>query len=308
MALIHIFLFLRLFSLSPIEGKVLDTETQKPIPYAYIQFLHDEGAYITANSVGEFHFEAVGNRKKGRLYVRALGYEETTLNYDVTEGTFLTIKLKPKAFELPELVVRDGKVISAMLGEKNAITDGMLKQQRNPAILFDLNKEKGQLTKLHFSLSQTNGFPEAPMLVNVYAFKSSAKKPKTLMVLKLDNLKPVHGETITFEGGKAGWNELDLEPYGLQFKNCWVLIHFIYPTYDPRYEWHVETTASSGEKIVRKYFGSSIDTYSSIKTQRLISLIYLEGAEGGELIVSPLTRSNGGRLIPAVALEYDAFK
>lgn len=239
--------------------------------------------------------------------MRSLGYEETTLDYDVKNGTTLTIELQPKVFELPELEVTDRKVTPAILGEKNAPTDGMLKNLRNPAILFDLNKDQGQLTKLHFSLSETDGFPEAPVLINVYAFRSSVKKPKSMLVFELNQLLPAHRETIIFEGGKPGWNEFDLEPYELQFTNCWVLIQFIHPTNDPRFEWQPKSN-SREDKPPRKYFGSSIETYTSLKTKELIPLIYLEGAEGDELVVSPLLRTNRFRLIPAVALEYDSFK
>lgn len=148
--MIYLLAIIQLFSLGQVDGKVLDADTQKPIPYAYIQFLDDDGTYITTNAEGVFQFEAIGNRQKGRLYMRSLGYEETTLDYDVKNGTTLTIELQPKVFELPEVEITDRIVKPAILGEKDAPTDGMLKNLRNPAILFDLNKDQGQLTNFIF--------------------------------------------------------------------------------------------------------------------------------------------------------------
>lgn len=59
--MIYLLAIIQLFSVVQVDGKVLDADTQKPIPYAYIQFLDDDGTYITTNAEGVFQFEAIRN-------------------------------------------------------------------------------------------------------------------------------------------------------------------------------------------------------------------------------------------------------
>ena len=303
------FLITALVSLNEpsISGFVVDEFTNERIPYAYIQFLDDEGSYITANANGEFQFEAVGNRKSGRLYVRSLGYEEAYLEFNLDQDKKLEIVLKPKPLGLEEVEIIGEKIRSKSFGDINEKTSVDLSTGiQNFGLLFDTRKEKGKLTKIYFSLSSKHGFPEAPILLNVYSFPLK-KLPKTWDVLDLNQLKPRHEKPILFEDGEGGWNEFDLEPYSLVFEDAVVLIHFIFPNDDPAYLWEYQANIQ-GKLFTNKWSGPSFERYSNLKSNSIIPLLSNSNQPANRLTVSHLFRSNRFRIIPAVAIDYDVIK
>lgn len=269
--------------------------------------MDDDGSYITANEKGEFQFEAVENRMKGRLYVRSLGYEEVYLDFDVDKSKMLEIVLQPKPLDLKAIEISGEKLGTKTLGDKTGATAfASFLSGTNFGVLFDIKKEKGRLTKIYYSLTTKYGFPEAPILLNVYAF-NYAKKPKAWMNMDLNQVKPLHEKPILIEGGVGGWNEFDLEPYSLEFENQAVFIHFIFPNDNPAYLWEYKGSFR-GEPYTREYYGPVFEDYTSFKSKSIYHLISDRNKPSNKLFVNPSYRKDGSREIPAVAIDYDVFK
>lgn len=102
------FLFLVLFGLThtaaaqKLVGKVLDRDTNKPVPYASISVLNSSLG-TTSNADGEF--ELGTSWLPGKIIVSDLNHLRDTVN--VTTGQPLQVRLQPTSITLPDVVVGD---------------------------------------------------------------------------------------------------------------------------------------------------------------------------------------------------------
>ena len=94
-----------LFSQSTISGRVIDSETQKPLPYANV-FLSKTTIGASSDLDGYFRVENVPNGSY-ELVVQYLGYELVVFNITILEKKSfqLSVKLKPKPLEGKEIVI-----------------------------------------------------------------------------------------------------------------------------------------------------------------------------------------------------------
>ena len=93
------------FAQSTISGRVLDSETQKPLPYANV-FLSKTTIGASSDLDGYFRVENVPNGIY-ELVVQYLGYELGIFKVTILEKESfrLTVRLKPKPFEGKEIVI-----------------------------------------------------------------------------------------------------------------------------------------------------------------------------------------------------------
>jgi len=93
------------FAQSTISGRVLDSETQKPLPYANV-FLSKTTIGASSDLDGYFRVENVPNGIY-ELVVQYLGYELGIFKVTILEKESfrLTVRLKPKPIEGKEIII-----------------------------------------------------------------------------------------------------------------------------------------------------------------------------------------------------------
>ena len=256
-----LFLILGFFSLIDITGIVVSATDNQPVPYAFVQVIGSEELYTVADERGVFNLQIPEIDSEIQLNIRSIGYWEKVIDLDGNDISSLTIVLKEKEFELQEIVVTSGKAKTDIIGKPfSPITDFGLASQDGGSIF--LVKGSGRLTQLHFHLSEINGFPEAPMLINIYQM-DNATKPKVWDEITIDSLQPLISSPILFETGKPGWNSLDLSVYNVRF-NGPVIVHFLNVKKGKEFQWS-KIASIGGRNVKLDYYGPSISYYKNIK-------------------------------------------
>ena len=94
------FLYLTVASAQTFSAKVIDQETQEPVPYATIETGEHQG--MVSNEEGEFSF-LLENIKKPQdsIYISYMGYETKGIVFEENDG--ITIPLVPRLYELKEV-------------------------------------------------------------------------------------------------------------------------------------------------------------------------------------------------------------
>lgn len=94
------FLYLTVASAQTFSGKVIDNETQEPIPYSTVETGSHQG--MVSNEEGEFTFllEDI-KRPQDSIYVSYMGYETKGVLFEAIENVI--ISLAPKTYELKEV-------------------------------------------------------------------------------------------------------------------------------------------------------------------------------------------------------------
>src|SRR6056297_1303593 len=88
-----------------IQGRVVDFETQKPLPFVHV-LPENTQLGTTTNIDGEFKIQHIQTGQK--ICFRYLGYyPDTIVIYPETQKN-ITIKLHPKSFDLEEIVILPG--------------------------------------------------------------------------------------------------------------------------------------------------------------------------------------------------------
>lgn len=295
------FLIVAFLSSIEITGIVLSASDNDPVPYAFVQVIGTEELYTVADEGGEFNLKVPDINSEIQLNVRSIGYWEKVITLEGKNISSLTIALDEKEFELQEIVVSNRRTESNIIGKPFSPTiDFGLASQDGGGVFYV--KGSGILTHLHFHLSKVNGFPEAPMLINIYQANNAAKL-KIWDEITIDSLQPLISSPILFETGKPGWNSLDLGAYDVRF-NGPVIVHFLNVRKGDEFQWF-KTTAIGGRNVKLDYYGPSISYYKNIKEKRMATLIRAEASSPVRLRVNPMFRTNRFLYQLAIALEYD---
>ena len=97
------------------SAKVLDAKTQKPIPYATIQYGTDQG--VISNDEGSFSFTIEEQTEKlDSVYITCLGYQKTGVTFGQLQDSVLYVA--PKAIELGGVYVFNKNLSVAEILEK----------------------------------------------------------------------------------------------------------------------------------------------------------------------------------------------
>jgi len=106
LAIVFTFVGHRAFSveLVQLEGKVVDSDTGKPLPEATIS-IPDLRITITSRQDGTFKFRNVPSKGQFLIEVRYIGYETYTKVINLSANEQLIFSLKPTAIETQEVVV-----------------------------------------------------------------------------------------------------------------------------------------------------------------------------------------------------------
>lgn len=299
-----LFLVLAFFSSIEITGSIVSSSDNQPVPYAFVQVIGKEELYTVADVAGEFSLKIPDITDEIQLNVRSIGYWEKAITLDGQNVSSLTIALEEKEFELKEVVVTDRRTESNIIGKPLSPTiDFGLASQDGGAVFFV--KGQGILTHLHFHLSEVNGFPEAPMLINIYQADNAAKF-RIWDEITIDSLQPLISSPILFENGKPGWNSLDLGAYAVGF-NGPVIVHFLNVRKGDEFQWF-KTILAGGRNVKLDFYGPSISYYKNIKEKRMSTLVRADASSPVRLRVNPMYRTNRFLYQLAIALEYETVK
>ncbi len=220
---LFIFISFHSFSQESINAKILDSTSQKPIPFATISINDNSG--VISNTNGEFLlYLNKKTSKKDSLIIRCLGYE--TKRFLTKTFRDSIVLLSPKSIELDEVLVSN----------KNYSTEEIIqKAQENLAHNYDYNFIKSKLfyrashftniLKKEITIKKTTipefnqGFVDSllnamPISADNYTEtladmhgKAGIKDSLKLNVIKASNLYDKSQE-ITFEGYEEKFNSI----------------------------------------------------------------------------------------------------
>ncbi|HSH52293.1 MAG TPA: DUF5686 family protein, partial [Bacteroidales bacterium] len=89
-----------------IQGRVIDFETKKPLPFVHV-LLENTQFGTTTNIDGAFNIQYTQPGQK--LCIRYLGYHPDTVVINPTTHKNITFELRPKSFDLEEVIILPGK-------------------------------------------------------------------------------------------------------------------------------------------------------------------------------------------------------
>ncbi len=87
-----------------ISGIVIDSVTQKPLPYAHL-LIKNSGSGTISNIIGRFSFQIANKNKGFNLEFSFIGYESQTITIPAENTENLIIKLKPRPYALADIYV-----------------------------------------------------------------------------------------------------------------------------------------------------------------------------------------------------------
>ena len=193
-----------------ITGRVVDEQSQDPIPFASIN-LRDEQTGALTNEYGYFQLAMPTKVTEDSVIVMALGYKRTALF--VKRGTNMEeiiIQLPKQAIALANVEVSTKGVKPALLGaHSNSPGAGMIQGMPGSQYAFmcknDKSKKLGLIRTVSFYIGE-NGFPREPFRVRIYRANGNYNAPNEDMLT----------ESVIVSAARGGdWFTVDLSAYNL---------------------------------------------------------------------------------------------
>jgi hypothetical protein len=197
--LLLLFLFspVFVFSQTKITGKVIDTDTQKPVSDVIV---HSSGKISITNDKGEFDFDI--NNQSEVVYFRHVSYDLFKIQSDSLHNNG-AIYLTPSVTELGEVVIVPNNARDILL---KAIHNLVSNFQKKKAKTYYLTHVEGNTT--------TGGEKEAYALIEANLFKVGVKEKKSLKwnlkLTQLDRINISNANDFTISGQSiTGWFFID---------------------------------------------------------------------------------------------------
>ncbi|HAH25644.1 MAG TPA: hypothetical protein DCL77_18120, partial [Prolixibacteraceae bacterium] len=91
------------------KGRVLDSATNQPIPFATIE-VPKSGTGVVTNEHGEFNYHIPQSFENERVQISCLGYKKIQFNVaELKQGVLNNYKLEPEVQQLPEIEIKGMK-------------------------------------------------------------------------------------------------------------------------------------------------------------------------------------------------------
>lgn len=209
------------------KGKVIDAETNEPIPYVNIGIVEKSiGTVSDEEGLFSFHLNNDEVKPSAKVLFSALGYTTLNIPIDKMSLTYTELpifKMKPSAVELQEVVVsnREGTFISDAVGYKNYGEQSFGYWKDNIALGGELatkiNVKNGlrRLEKFQFEVFD-NPSDSLLLRVNIYDNDGPLRGPKTNLNKSGDNILVTVKKT-----DKIVW--VDLRPFDIYVQNDFIL-------------------------------------------------------------------------------------
>jgi hypothetical protein len=193
-----------------ITGRVVDAETQSPIPFASINLREEQTGALT-NEYGYFQMAMPTKVTEDSIIVMALGYKRTAL-FVKRGGTMeeVILQIPKQPIQLANIVVEASKVRPLMLGARNGSPGaGMIQGMPGSQYAFLCKNEKarklGFIRSVAFFIGE-NGFPREPFRVRLYKADGNYNAPNSDML----------GESVIVSAARGGeWFTVDLTSYNI---------------------------------------------------------------------------------------------
>ncbi len=193
-----------------ITGRVVDAQSQDPIPFASIG-LRTEGTGALTNEYGYFQLAGLEKTTKDSLIVMTLGYERAAVLIKRGQTEDLILSLKKRVVALGNVDVKTGKIKNLGLGSQASSPGaGMIQGLPGSQYAFFVKNEKqkklGNVRTVSFYIGE-NGFPREPFRVRLYKADGNYSAPNTDLLT--DNV------VVSAPGG-GQWYTVDMSTYNVK--------------------------------------------------------------------------------------------
>jgi len=133
-----------------IKGKIIDSKTKNPIPYASVGILNTTSGTVS-NQNGEFSFKFPASCKDSILYIMNIGYKNREIPVKNLYNKLNFIELNQEFVSIEEVIIRNTDPNQILL---NAFINIKKNYTQNPIILSAFYRESVKKNKQLFSYSE----------------------------------------------------------------------------------------------------------------------------------------------------------
>lgn len=197
-----------------ITGRVVDSGTQKPLPYVNIG-IHDKNIGTVSAEDGKFSLELNSNFKESdTIQFSYIGYSTYKTVYQNLKSTNNKVALKPIEYLIDEVAIQPRKMADKTFGRKSkglGLMHWNFYSAKEKNVDDRLSKELGmsfkireacRLNTFNFAIS-TNEFKNLKFRLNIYSLKEG--KPDSLIIS--DNI------IFQLKDQVINWYSVDLQPF-----------------------------------------------------------------------------------------------
>ncbi len=239
-----------------LKGKIMDAQTNEPLPYATIE-LHSLRTGTIANNSGDFELSVNSmNQSIDTLEFSYLGYDKRAFSVaDFLRLENKTISLKSSNVSLGEVVVLPQKYKTVELGilDKKSESWQVTNLFNNKIGNYIANKKQqiGWIRSVSFYID-TVGHPETPFRVRIYDLNHEKNCPGD----------DILNENVIVSAKEPGWFSVDLTNFKIQFPvdGMFVMMEWINSGDKYFHEKEMHMKNENGQTVVvrRKFYGQVI--------------------------------------------------
>jgi hypothetical protein len=192
-----------------ITGRVIDSESKDPIPFASINLREEQTGALT-NEYGYFQLAMPVRSIDDSIIVMALGFKRSALLVKRGAMEDVIIELPRQSIKLDNVVVEASKVKPVLLGaHSNSPGTGMIQGMPGSQYATLMKNEKGKkfgfVRSVSFFIGE-NGFPREPFRVRLYKADGNYNSPNSDMLI----------DNVVVSAPRGGeWFTIDLTPYNI---------------------------------------------------------------------------------------------
>lgn len=279
---------------SKLIGRLLSADKNEPVPYAIILNIDRKGIGTTSNKEGRFILNKGFESGSDKLFISSLGFKDITISIDQLRKLNGLIKLEPEFIDLPQITVTlkgemrsyGSKTEELRDSEKWAEASSMRFRSAGIGYGVFINpkpKDKGQITSMQVHVASLSS--KSTLAIRMLKPNVKMQNGKLLSITEFKDLLP---EVVLFEPDKVGWNEIDLENYGMPVPKEKFLI-IVYPLDKPESDLQMSYP--------------TLSIYESHKVSQLLGARQINGNEF--TFLKPF--GNNKFRIPAVILNWYKF-
>jgi CarboxypepD_reg-like domain len=205
-----------------LKGSILDNQNNQPLAYVSVGVLNKSEGTLT-DSAGNFSFEISQENLEDTLQMSSVGYFPKKIAVkDYIKSNATIVKLEIKITELAEVIVTNMKTNTEIVGRQTSSKLTQVSIHNKTSAAQTIGSEMGMryktsrinaiLKDFNFYIS-ANNFNSIKFRVNIYSVKDEL--PDTL----------IYNKQIfaTVDNFKTGWTKLDLQQYGIQVNNDFIV-------------------------------------------------------------------------------------
>jgi hypothetical protein len=207
-----------------ISGTILEDSTLTPLPYVAITLAGTNFSAI-ADQNGYFELEAdYSNSLSNLLVFSSMGFQGDSLKIIPGECEGLTLTMKPKSYDVPEVIVHVREYFIEKIGNTREHEAGSLyldtHGQQTALLIKNRKRKQGQIKAVEYYLSD-DGNTDAPFRIRIYEADSNGMPAKDL----------IEDAIVVKPQIENGWYTLNIENLQLKIpeNGLFIAIEGVYP-------------------------------------------------------------------------------